>query len=198
MLLTQQPFAWNTATWDEGREAVQQFTDRLGCSVDEGIMETVVALNLLGLHTSQSCQGHLDHGHPYPWIDFETEGCPGYEQAQEDACREGLSAEEEEAACKRLMALVSAFHHQNHLYTQLQTLLDAYYDNKEEVSEDWRIIVHCYHPGWYRMFPACAYEAKEWSQADRAEYLARGQAEMQQIGDFLRQCWMERKGDPHP
>lgn len=193
MLLTQQAFEWSTATWEKGYEAVQQFTDKLGCFVDEGIMETVVALNLLGFRTSQSCQGHLDHGKPYSWVDFETEGCYGYEQAQEDACRDGLSAEEEDAACDRLMALVSAFHHKNHLYTQLQAFLDAYYEGKEDTSEDWRIIVHCYHPGWYRLFSACAYEAEEWSQADRTKNLARCQAEMQQFGNFLKQYWTEKR-----
>lgn len=193
MLLRQEAFEWSTATWEEGYEAVQQFTDKLGCFVDEGIMETVVALNLLDFRTSQSCQGHLDHGHPYPWIDFATEGCPGYEQAQQEACRDGLSAEEEEAACDRLMALVSAFHHKDHLYTRLQAFLDACYDGEDNISENWRIIVHCYRPGWYRMFPACAYEAQEWSQTDQAENLARGQAEMQQVGKFLKQCWIEKR-----
>ena len=36
--------------------------------IDAGILETVIVLNILGITTSQSCEGHLDHGRPYPWI----------------------------------------------------------------------------------------------------------------------------------
>src|SRR5690348_1844102 len=49
-------------------EHVATFTDKLGMTVDVGVCETVVILNLLGLYTFQSCEGHLDHGCPYPWV----------------------------------------------------------------------------------------------------------------------------------
>ena len=48
--------------------------DRLGMAIDAGIRETVAVLNLLGLPTTQSCEGHVnDHGHglPAPWVDFD-------------------------------------------------------------------------------------------------------------------------------
>lgn len=59
---------WKHATWAEACTAVETFTDRLGMPVDAGIFETVVVLNLLGLQTFQSCEGHLDHGCAYPWV----------------------------------------------------------------------------------------------------------------------------------
>jgi hypothetical protein len=40
--------------------------------IDEGIFETVVALNALDIPTSMSCEGLLDYGLPYPWIDVST------------------------------------------------------------------------------------------------------------------------------
>ena len=42
-------------------------------SIDAGIRETVAVLNLLGLPTRQSCEGHVNdrgHGLPAPWVDF--------------------------------------------------------------------------------------------------------------------------------
>ncbi|MEO8972199.1 MAG: hypothetical protein ABI406_11450 [Ktedonobacteraceae bacterium] len=45
--------------------------DKLGKEVDAGIIETVVALNLLGMPTTQSCEGHLNHGTGAPWVDIE-------------------------------------------------------------------------------------------------------------------------------
>ncbi|HZO75528.1 MAG TPA: hypothetical protein VFB60_25210 [Ktedonobacteraceae bacterium] len=59
---------WEHASWEEGCQAVEQFTDKLGLGIDSGIFETVVALNLLRIQTVQSCEGHLDHGYAYPWI----------------------------------------------------------------------------------------------------------------------------------
>jgi hypothetical protein len=55
--------------WDELAEKFSRITDKTGRPIDEGILETVVALNALDITTSMSCEGHLDHGLPYPWID---------------------------------------------------------------------------------------------------------------------------------
>jgi hypothetical protein len=37
--------------------------------VDAGIRDTVTALRLLGFRTTASCEGHVDHGRPGPWVD---------------------------------------------------------------------------------------------------------------------------------
>src|SRR5260370_15805017 len=61
-------FDWKHASWQEAQAQVSAFTDRLGTPIDAGILETVVVLNLLGLQTFQSCEGHLTHGLAYPWV----------------------------------------------------------------------------------------------------------------------------------
>ena len=61
-------FDWKRANWQEAQTHVSSFTDRLGTPIDAGIIETVVVLNLLGLQTFQSCEGHLTHGCAYPWV----------------------------------------------------------------------------------------------------------------------------------
>lgn len=59
-----------TATWEETAKHFRRVVDRLGKPIDEGIFETVVALNMLGITTRASCEGHLAWGLPYPWIDI--------------------------------------------------------------------------------------------------------------------------------
>ncbi len=54
--------------YEEMRAYVFSLTDKQGEPVDPGIFKAVVALNLLGVRTFQSCEGHLDHGCPYPWV----------------------------------------------------------------------------------------------------------------------------------
>ncbi len=54
--------------WEKKLKEVAALKDGNGCSVDAGICETVAALQLLGLHTEFSCQGHLTHAWPAPWV----------------------------------------------------------------------------------------------------------------------------------
>jgi hypothetical protein len=58
------------------RKKVDKITDALGMPVDEGIKEAVIIFNAVGLYTSASCEGHLDHGLPAPWIDVEAPNEP--------------------------------------------------------------------------------------------------------------------------
>lgn len=62
------------SVWDAKRQEIEGITDKLGRGLDEGIKETVVAFTMNGLNTTASCEGHLDHGDPTPWIDI---GAPG-------------------------------------------------------------------------------------------------------------------------
>lgn len=55
--------------WEHVLERVGKLRDGMGKGVDDGIRETVVALNVLGIHTIQSCEGHIDHGIAAPWVD---------------------------------------------------------------------------------------------------------------------------------
>lgn len=194
MSIEQKTFEWTSASWEEGCAMARRFVDGLGRPVDEGILETVVALNLFDFPTHASCEGHFNWGNPYPWVDFVTPGeCPGYEEALAEFNREGQSEEEQEASWHRLLAVMAAFHHKDHLYTRLEALLDTYYEAHKDISEQWRIMVDCYEPGWYRMTPTCAFEADEWPENLRSENLARAQAEMRNFTHYLKECWQKSR-----
>lgn len=57
--------------WEQVAEKFAHATDGIGMGIDAGILGTVIALNALGIETSASCEGHLDHGVGAPWIDIE-------------------------------------------------------------------------------------------------------------------------------
>jgi len=46
--------------WQKVKAWAERVTDALGNHIDPGIMDTVILLNLLGIHTVSSCEGHLD------------------------------------------------------------------------------------------------------------------------------------------
>ncbi len=56
--------------WDQALSRVEKITDRLGKKIDSGIKETVTVFLVSGFNTDGSCEGHLDRGLPYPWIDI--------------------------------------------------------------------------------------------------------------------------------
>ncbi|MCB1118060.1 MAG: hypothetical protein KDK50_05735 [Chlamydiia bacterium] len=58
-------------SWNELAKEVETWGDALGNPLDNGIKDCVIALNLIGFQTSQSCEGHADWGSPYPWVHIE-------------------------------------------------------------------------------------------------------------------------------
>lgn len=58
------------AAWDSKRREIDEIGDKLGRGIDEGVKETVVALNMLGFNTTGSCEGHFDRLYLTPYIDF--------------------------------------------------------------------------------------------------------------------------------
>jgi hypothetical protein len=189
MVVVQQELTWSSASWEEAEAFARRITDGLGCPIDEGMVEIVVAFNLLGLPTCQSCEGHLDDGLPYPWVDFETDEFPTFKQALEEAGREGLSAEEREAKGTQLLAIAAALPSRGVLYTHLEELLSTYYRQYASPPEEWRMVVHWASPILFRLMPLCGYEAYTWSEETCAENLKRARAEMQAFTGFLKQLW---------
>lgn len=60
--------------WQAMSDQINGIGDKLGMGIDEGIKEPVIALNLLGVNTGGSCEGHMPipgHNSPYPYIDVE-------------------------------------------------------------------------------------------------------------------------------
>lgn len=55
-------------SWIAISKEVEQITDRLGMSVDEGIKPAVVGLRYHGFGTTGSCEGHVSHGFAAPWV----------------------------------------------------------------------------------------------------------------------------------
>ncbi|HEU5382600.1 MAG TPA: hypothetical protein VFV38_44905 [Ktedonobacteraceae bacterium] len=189
MAVALQGLKFPSTSWEEAEAFVRCIIDRTGCSIDGGILEAVVALNLLGFPTCQSCEGHLDGGLPYPWIDFETDEFPTFSQALEDASREGLSIEEREAKGAQLVAVATALPTRGVLYARLEELLSAYYRQHPAVPEEWRLVIHWSSPILFRLMPWCGYEARDWDDSAREQQLSRVQAEMRAFTVFLKQLW---------
>jgi len=58
--------------WHEFRKEVESWGDRLGMPIDKQMIDLVTTLNLLGVETTMSCEGHINKRLPY--VHF-TENC---------------------------------------------------------------------------------------------------------------------------
>lgn len=185
-------------SWQDAEALVRRMTDGMGCPIDEGILETVVVFNVLGVPTCQSCEGHLDEGLPYPWIDFETDEFPAFTQALEEVSHEGLSQQEREVRGAKLVEMAQALPSRSLLYTRIEELLNLYYRQYPTIPEEWRLVIHCSSPILFRLMPWCGYEADSWDQDTRAHHLAHARAEMQAFTAFLKQLWQYGTGVQDP
>ncbi|GCE14804.1 hypothetical protein [Tengunoibacter tsumagoiensis] len=100
MAYDQQPTGWNKQA-----SQLASVTDLTGKSIDPGILETVIALNLLGVETTSSCEGHLDHGTPAPWVDFHAVGTEEIRHQANIANKQLQDAEEQHASREILHTL---------------------------------------------------------------------------------------------
>lgn len=78
---------------DETAREVARMADGLGRGIDEAIKPAVTGLLALGIPTQNSCEGHLDHGAPFPNIDIgEQKTLPMIYDKQREYFAERLSS----------------------------------------------------------------------------------------------------------
>ncbi len=53
------------------KKDVDSLTDKTGEPIDANIKHAVIALRYAGFNTTASCEGHQDHGFPYPWVEMQ-------------------------------------------------------------------------------------------------------------------------------
>jgi hypothetical protein len=165
-----------------------QITDSLGSSIDPGIFETVVALNLLGFPTVMSCEGHLDHGVGAPWIDIEPPGVEALRQAirhrengeAADTLREEVVHLRQEARAQQL-----------HLRRQLLPYLEAFYQEHLAPFDRRLILLSSEWLGRTRLVSQGAEFQEITDPTERKHTLHIYQAEMRTFTMFLRRQFAE-------
>lgn len=187
-------------------ERVSQFKDNFGLGVDPGIFDAVVALNLTGITTYQSCEGHLDHGLAYPWvtvIDQETSRMFDTHwlrvcELEEQATEAGTQAAYDRwlAADAQLRLLIARAEQDSPFYQHLVSLLDTFYDHSN-ASGPLRLLVKKFRSsGLYRIEPGFADSIDDIPERLKTGYLERGREEMAAFGAFLKQQVFHEKLRP--
>lgn len=58
----------NSEKWLSAHKWASELKDHLNKPLDPGIVYTVTVFKYLGIHTTMSCEGHLDGGFAAPWV----------------------------------------------------------------------------------------------------------------------------------
>ncbi len=111
--------------WDQMEMRFQKAVDGLGKPIDPGVKDTVVVLNLLGFATIRSCEGHIDWGRGYPWIDFAIPAAAYSLMEKLDATLKAVH--KKESKLKKKYASEEISHHPKlaALYTEVRQLRNA-------------------------------------------------------------------------
>lgn len=176
--------AWNTLV-----EQFSRVTDTLEMPIDPGIFEAVVALNALGIHTTQSCEGHLDRGTFAPWIEFEADEIQGLSR-QLARVRQKYRSEhdeiiisEEETAIRQNAAIK-----QLATYSHVLSFLEAFYATRN-TAYDSRLIIISPSAMRSRIINQGADFQRFLSLPQRQERLQAYQQEIQAFGAFLKNLY---------
>ncbi len=174
---------------------VSQMTDKLGEHVDAGIAETVVFLNLLGIPTSGSCEGHMTHGTGAPWVDIEDTSISV--QTEEATRLFGLAKEckqQQGHMTEEVLHLFEQAHQarlaikKKHITIRLRLLglLAAFYEQRR-VPFERQLIIQSRSDGKSRLESQGADMQEVLELSVRQQKLADFQQEMQDFTTFLKQ-----------
>jgi hypothetical protein len=127
--------ASKSQVWQDLERTYARTIDGLGKHIDPGIMDVVVALNANDIHTTASCEGHLDWGTPYPWVDIGALRIDPLEQQIAELLSEGRKDETEP-----LYYEIGRMHFQEEI--KLVEALDVFYQHHVMDYDRHLIFIH--------------------------------------------------------
>ena len=183
--------------WQKMADHFAHITDKLGKRIDAGILDMVIVLNLLGIHTRQSCEGHLEWGTGSPWVDLEVPGLDDEEQVVRDALKEAQKQKEQGhlsqedikqlfQAARQLRTVVKHKHLEGR--RKVMAYLAAFYDQRS-IPYDVRLIIQAQGMGRSRIESQGADLQDTAPLDDRQQKLQEYQEEMQSFTAFLKEVW---------
>lgn len=186
------------AFWEQKKGEIDGIKDRLGKGLDEGIKETVTSLQVLGINTTQSCEGHLEWGVGAPWVEVaapESERLSRLEEQAQRTFQEAEAALETEGHITDEIA--TKFDEAHTLRREVKRinlveaakvmpLLETFYQNRQDTPFDGRLTLSFLSHGSSRIESQGAAFQETASSEIKQQKLAEYQEEMRVFTSFLK------------
>ena len=204
------------AAWESKRKEIEGYADALGYGIDGKIKESLVALNILGLPTSASCEGHIDRGISAPWVEISAPNEPEErfvgekETYQKIAEKYGITSEDVKRSNNH-QAWVEAeietskndeterykkWQGENEkLMVKAEGLIQEFYKNRK-ASEGDRIVIDKYGAGIFRIhnggedYKNVPENISEEQRRELSRRLSNHQKEMEKFSMFLKEKYL--------
>lgn len=176
------------------KNKLQDTTDGLGKKIDKQIFDTILYLNVRGFTTTSSCEGHLDRGNAYPWVEFSLTTDSEFDLLNErkDELRNLLADTDNNYRSKKVLdkkkeadilsdQLVNK---NNQMINDLLKLLSEFYDTRKSDS-DRRLIITSMVTH-FRIQSQGGMLQKPRLKKDKEKYLGIYQKEMNDFTEFLK------------
>lgn len=196
--------------WNEALSSVEKITDKLGKKIDSGIKETVTAFLINGFNTDGSCEGHLDHGRPYPWIDISQN--PQYlefkekeniliSQMKEKGYKTffDIPKTDEELYSKFIELRNDVGIHRKETLDKVKLLFNSFYSSHKPISED--CVLTFLESGRIELISGAGLGKDNWGKfelkiksmtlEEKKNYLKNSQDEMEAFTEFLKDKFMK-------
>lgn len=160
----------------KAKEEVSNLADRLGTLMDPGILDTVAAFHMLGIHTVGSCEGHADRLTGGPYVMFES--------PQSGALLEKLQQTPDKASLEYKQTLQEASRLNMAEIQKLFPFLDGFYADSDTPHSK-RLIIRCFGPTVAKLMVQDIDLAEILSPEERAHLLSDGQLEMVAFTNYL-------------
>jgi len=175
--------------WDDLCKHFDHVVDGIGAHIDSGIIEAVVGLNALGVHTEASCEGHLDHGDAHPWIRIGAPDTDALEDELREARQKVLNVSESEreqafATYNELEARLKPLHMQE--WDKMIDLLDSFYEQHAAPCDSRLIVSDILGSGQFFLQSQGAIRQDTRDTKLKAAKLKVYQQEMQAFASFLK------------
>ena len=123
--------------WDDMKNKILSASHTHGTAgMEKDVVDTAVALNLLGVNVSESCEGHIKHDSIFPYVMFESEKDS---QIFNDTAEQKHPLPQSASEYKTFIETIQT--EAKSMKDKVQTLLDEFYKNKQynpynyEISE---------------------------------------------------------------
>lgn len=186
--------------WDEAQNNIEQISDLLGKPIEHGIKETIIALMVNGIHTSSSCEGHINEKISFPYVHIKAEGEPQYRYNSENEIVKDLL---KKYHLNKMNEIFSDENAENEYYSQTNGLTETTEyviwnekNNQEKYKLSQLIEEYCSAVGYskFRMrtvYPSLRLEAHEniegETEDEKKQRVILAQEEFSKLTEFLKQ-----------